>query len=153
MSRHLRAARAAQARGPAGAVLGASPPATATPDRVAPSRPTAYTVTGRVVRFGNGRPVRNVRVAAYDGNDRDFLGADLTGRDGAFTIRVVAGDDTFGIYVQGARAGVEHGWLGCDKTPKPTPGEEDQGQAGLTTRPPSGPTHTGGVSAGAGSAP
>ncbi|MDO9455361.1 hypothetical protein [Nocardioides sp.] len=127
MTRCSRALAAALVVLPALALTGvpthADAASTAASHSVSSARPTVYTVTGRVVRFGNGRPVRNVRVSTFDGNDTDFLAADLTNRDGRFTMTVTSSDDTFGIYVQGGRAGFQNGWLGCDKTLKPTFGD------------------------------
>ena len=75
------------------------------------------TVTGRVVRFNNGNPVRNVRVSAYEAVPDGSLGSDLTDRDGRFVIRgVEAEDDELGILVDGRRVGFERGWVTCTKT-------------------------------------
>lgn len=112
-------------------LLSVAPPfgASAAPSRSAAQVQTAappdtYTVTGRVVRVSNGRPVRGVRVSATNANETGFIGSDLTDAEGRFVMRGVTADDNeFGIYVQGARVGFENGWVGCDRTLKPTFGD------------------------------
>ena len=115
---------AAVAAGPTTAT--AAPVPAASPAEVAAVAvaPEVYTVTGRVVRSATDRPVRGVRVSAYEAGETDFLGADLTDARGRFVItRVVAADNEFGIYVQGRRIGLQNGWVGCDKTVYPTFGD------------------------------
>ncbi|WP_170286150.1 hypothetical protein [Nocardioides rubriscoriae] len=121
----LRGAVALLAVLPALAVLAPATPADAAPEQVAPATAArmSVAVTGRVVRFTNGRPARGVRVSAYDAGETDFLGADLTDEDGRFGIRVGDQYEEFGIYVRGARVGLQNGWLGCDRTLKPTFGD------------------------------
>ncbi len=123
MTSRLRIGAALLAVLPALAVLGPATPADAAPERVDPAGRMSVAVTGRVVRFANGRPVRNVRVTAYDAGETDLLGADLTDAQGRFGIRVGDQFEEFGIYVQGARVGLQNGWVGCDRTLKPTFGD------------------------------
>lgn len=87
--------------------------------------PTAYTVTGKVVRFSNGRPVKGVRVTAYGAIPSEGpLGSDLTNAEGRYVIRgAVATDNEFHILVNGTRVDYERGWRGCDGTLKPTAGD------------------------------
>ncbi len=129
MAPSLRAALVALVALPALAVVGPAPHAHAALDRSAgearvegrvEARQDLYVVTGRVVRFGNGRPVRGVRVSLYEGNPRDFLAADTTDANGRFAVRFSAADDGFGVMVQGNRVGYQNGWVGCDLTVKRT---------------------------------
>lgn len=100
-------------------------------DAVTPGAPAApaarggaadtYTVTGRVVRLANGRPVQGVRVTAYEVFPLEPRGAATTGPEGWFVIRgVELKDSEVGVYVNGSRVGFRQGWVGCDKTLKPT---------------------------------
>lgn len=82
-----------------------------------------YTVTGRVARVVNGRlvGVGGVRVTAYEVYPLDPRGAVNTGPEGWFAIRgVQLKDSEVGVYVNGSRVGYRQGWVGCDKTLKPT---------------------------------
>ncbi len=108
--------------GPA-STAGASAPADAVTRGGGP--PTAYTVTGKVVRLSNGRPVRGLRVVAYGAIPSEGpLGSDLTDSDGRYVIRgAVATDNEFHILVNGERVGYERGWRGCDGRLKPTAGD------------------------------
>jgi hypothetical protein len=100
--------------GPAGA-------GAAAPRAAAAGAEDLYTVTGRVVRLANGRPVQGVRVTAYEVAPLEPRGAATTGAEGWFVIRGVRlKDSEVGVYVNGSRVGFRQGWVGCDKTLKPT---------------------------------
>lgn len=82
-----------------------------------------YVVHGRVVRTVGRRVVgvRGVKVTAYEVSPLDPRGNDLTDADGRFVIRgVQLQDSEVGVYVNGSRVGFDRGWVGCDKTLKPT---------------------------------
>lgn len=80
----------------------------------------SVTVTGTVVWTSNGRPIRGVTVYAYKYDGRTRLGSGLTDGNGRFRISTPGDEEEFGIYVQGKKVGYAYGWVGCDKTLKPT---------------------------------
>lgn len=84
--------------------------------RVTAAAAPTTTVTGRVVRFNNGKPVAGVRVLVHDvgapDDDNVLLGSDLTDRDGRYVVTFRGDHEEFGIRVAGRRVGFQNGWLG-----------------------------------------
>lgn len=121
LSRRLGAAAALLATLPVLTAVGAPTASQAAPAPVAEKAPTT-TVSGKVVRFSNGRPIQGAVVRIFDASETDFIGSVTTGQYGNYKGTFRGDYEEFGIKIIGPR-GFQSGWLGCDRTLKPTFGD------------------------------
>lgn len=92
------------------------------PGASAAAKAVTTVVSGKVVRFNNGRPVQGATVRIFDASETDFLGSVTTNAQGNYKATFRGDYEEFGIKIIGPR-GFQTGWLGCDRTLKPTFGD------------------------------
>lgn len=70
-------------------------------------------IRGKAVNAHSGKPLRNVVVRLHDVVSREVIARATTDARGRFRLDG-AGEEEWGVFVNGSARGFERGWLACD---------------------------------------